>query len=97
MVLLVTFNEKSFFSTLSGFTPYWDFKPTNAIHADSPGAYNSDKFLILGTIDKIHSKCNVMDGSLLNGIRQPMLFCFLLIKPAVYKIFCEPETINYKK
>ena len=31
------FDEKSFFHTLFGFTPYWDYKPTNAIHADAPG------------------------------------------------------------
>ena len=31
------FDEKSFFNTLLGFAPYWDCKPTNAIHADSAG------------------------------------------------------------
>ena len=31
------FDEKSFFDTLLGFTPFWDYKPTNAFHADSPG------------------------------------------------------------
>ena len=29
------FDEKSFFNKLLGFTPYWDYKPTNAIHADN--------------------------------------------------------------
>ena len=33
------FDEKSFFHTIIGFAPYWDYKPTNAIHADSPGVY----------------------------------------------------------
>ena len=37
------FNERSFFTTLLGFTPYWYCKPTNAIHADSPGKNTSDK------------------------------------------------------
>ena len=31
------FGEKSFLNTLLGFTPYWDYKPTNAVHADSLG------------------------------------------------------------
>ena len=31
------FDEKSFFHTILGFTPYWDYKPTYAIHADAPG------------------------------------------------------------
>ena len=30
----LAFNEKSFFNTSLGFTPYWDYNPTNAIHAD---------------------------------------------------------------
>ena len=46
------FNEKSFFSTLLGFTPSWDFKPTNAIHVDSPGVYTGEKKLKLGTTKK---------------------------------------------
>ena len=46
------FDKKSFFHTLLGFTPYWDFKPTNAIHADAPGVYTSDKFILnLNTIN----------------------------------------------
>ena len=35
------FDEKSVFITLLGFTPYWDFKPTNASHVDSPGVFTS--------------------------------------------------------
>ena len=37
------FNEKYFFDPLFGFTSYWDYKPTNAIHVESPGAYNKEK------------------------------------------------------
>ena len=37
--------EKSFFSTLSNFPPYWDYKPTNVIHTDSPSVETSDKHL----------------------------------------------------
>ena len=33
----LTFHEKSFFNTSLVFAPYWDYKPTNAIHAGSPG------------------------------------------------------------
>ena len=92
------FDKKSFFHTLLGFTPYWDYKPANAIHADSPCVYTSDKiFLNLNTIDKIHLKCDCIDGSIQDGLRQPILFSFVLDKPAGYKVFCEPETIHYKK
>ena len=45
-------DEKSIFITLLGFTLCWDYKPTNTIHADSPGAYTNVKILYLGTIKK---------------------------------------------
>ena len=80
-----------------GFTPYSDYKPTNAVHADSLGVYNSEKKLNLSTINKIPLKCDVIDGSVVNGIREPILFSFVLDKPSDYKIFCEPETIHLKK
>ena len=47
---------KSCFNTFFGFTPYWDNKPTKAIHSDSPGVHTTDKILILYTINKIHLK-----------------------------------------
>ena len=92
------FDEKSFFHTFLGFDPYWDYKPTNAIHANSPGVYTNDKIILyLNTIDKIHLKCDAIDGCIQDGLRQPILFSFNLDKPAGYKVFCEPETIHYKK
>ena len=90
------FDEKSFFNTLLGFAPYWEYKLTNAIHAVSPGVYTNDKILNLYTINKIHSKRDVIDESLVNSLRQPKLFNFTIDKPAGYKVFCEPETKHYK-
>ena len=42
-------------------------------------------------------KCDIFDGSVLNGVRQPKLFRFLLDKKPGFKVFCEPETLHYKK
>ena len=42
-------------------------------------------------------KCDCIDGSIQNGVRQAILFTFVLDKPSGYKIFREPETIHYKK
>ena len=90
--------KNRFFHTLLGFTPFWDYKPTNAIHADSPGVYTSDKIILnINTIDEIHLKCDCINGSIQDGVRQPFLFSFVLDKPAGHKVFCEPETIHYKK
>ena len=92
------FDEKSFFRTLLGFEPYWDYKPTNSNHVGIPGVYTSDKIILnLNTIDKIRLKCDCIDGSIQNGVRQPILFSFVSDKPSGYKVFCEPEAIHYKK
>ena len=85
-----------FLYTFLSFTPYWDYKPTNAIHADSSGVYTNNKNLNLNTIIKIHLKCHVIDGSVQDVVRQPILFSFVLNKPPEYKVFCEPETFHYK-
>ena len=92
------FDKKTFIHTLIKFEPYWDYRPTNAIHADSPGVYTSDKIILnLDTINKIHLKCDCIDGSIQDGVRQPILFSFVLDKPSGYKVFYQPETIHYKK
>ena len=41
-------------------------------------------------------KCDVIDGSVVNGLRQPVLYSFVLDKKPGYKVFSEPETIHYK-
>ena len=80
------------------FEPYWDSKPTNAFNADAPGVYTSDKIILHSSIiNKIHLNCDVIDGSIQDGVRQPILFSFVLDKPSGYKVFCQPETIHYKK
>ena len=92
------FDKQSFFHTLSGFSPYWDYKPSTSNHVLIPSVYPSDKSILnLNTIDKIHLKCDCIDGSIQDGVRQPILFSFVLNKPSGYKVFCEPETIHYKK
>ena len=91
------FDEKTFFKTLLRFTPYWDNKHTNAIQVDSPGVYTSEKLINMSTLTKYFSKCDVIDGSVVNGFRQPLLYSFVLDKLPVYKIFCERETIHHWK
>ena len=80
------FDERSFFHILLGFTPYWDYK--------SPGVYTSDKISNLNTINKIHLKCDSIYGSIQDGLRQSILYSFVLDKPSGFKIFSEPETIH---
>ena len=42
-------------------------------------------------------KCDVIDGSVVNGSRQPILYSFVLHQKPGYKVFSEPKTIHYKK
>ena len=88
-IIAIRFDGKSFFSTVLGFTPGWDYK-----HYKN---YTSQNVINLGSTNKIHLKCDCIDGSVLNGIRQPILFSFVLDKLPGYKVFCEPETLHYKK
>ena len=87
-VIAIRFDEKSFFSTVLGFTPGWDYKHYNK--------YTSQKVVNLGSTNKIHLKCDVIDGSVIDGIGQPILYSFVLDKLPGYKVFSEPETIHYK-
>ena len=88
-IMAIRFDEKSFFSTILGFTPGWDFKHYNK--------YISQKIVNLSSTNETHLKCDVIDGSIQDGVRQPVLFSFVLDKPVGCKVFCEPETIHCKK
>ena len=70
-----------------------DYKPTKTNHVDNAGMYTSDKFLNLSTINKVHLKWDDIDGSVVNGLRQPALFSFILNKPG-YKVSSQPEKIH---
>ena len=85
----IRFDERSFFSTFLGFTEGWDYK-----HYIQ---YLSQKIVNLSSTNKIHLKCDAIDGSVVNGVRQPILYSFVLDKPSGNKVFCESETIHYKK
>ena len=78
-----------FFTSVLGFTPGWDYKHYNQ--------YLSQKIVNLSSTNKINLKCDCIDGSVVDGVRQSILYSFVLDKPAGYKVFNQPETIHYKK
>ena len=90
------FDEKSFFIILLGFLQFWVYQFTNAIQVDSPGVYTTDKILNLSTLDTIHLKCDVIDGSVVNGFRQPIRFSFFQISQVVIKCFASLTQISQK-
>ena len=87
--IAIRFDEKSFVSIILGFTPSWDYKHYNK--------YISQKVVNLSSINKIHLKCDFIDGSVQNGLQQPIAFSFVLDKSSRYKVYCEHETTHFKK
>ena len=61
------------------------------------GTHKSEKQVLITTTDKIHLKCDCVDGSIVIGIREQILFSFILSAPPGYKIIKEPNIIFYKK
>ena len=50
----------------------------------------------MSVIKKNHFKFDTTDGSVVNEIREPILYRFAINKPSGYKVFCEPEKNKYK-
>ena len=88
-IIAIKFVEKPFFNTFLGFTAGWDYK-----HYIE---YTSQKIVNLNSTNNKHLNCDVFDGSKVNGLRQPILSSFVLDKPSGYKVFCNPETLNYEQ
>ena len=61
------------------------------------GSYKSDKPINITGIDKIHLKCDCIQSSIVNGIREPNLYSFALDQPTGHKIYKEPKVKLFKK
>ena len=93
------FTNKSFFYTILGFTQSHQ-GPLNDIdgfYQILPGSYKSDKPINITGIDKVHLKCDCIDGSIMNGTREPILYSFSLDQPPGHKIYKEPKVKLFKK
>ena len=53
-----------------------------------------EKNRILSIDKKNPNRCDVIDGSVLNGVRQPIFYIFVLDKPPGSKIYC---LLHYKR
>ena len=93
------FTEKSFFYTILGFTQSrsYPLDDIDGFYQLPAGSYKSDKPINITGIDKVHLKCDCIQGSMVNGIREPILFSFALGAPPGYKIYKEPRVKLYKK
>ena len=93
------FTERSFCYTILGSTQSRSY-PLDDIDSHYQliaGSYKSDKPINITAIDKIHLKCDCIQGSILNGIREPILYSFALSAPPGHKIYKEPRVKLFKK
>ena len=93
------FTEKSFFHTILGFTRSrsYPLDDIDVFYQLIAGSYKSDKPINITGIDKIHLKCDCVQGSIVNGKREPILFNFALSSPPGHKIYKEPRVKLFKK
>ena len=93
------FTKKSFFYTILGFTrshsyPLDDIDGSYQLIA---GSFKGDRPINITGIKKVHPNCNVADGSIVNGVREPILYSFALDQPPGHKIYKEPKVKLFKK
>ena len=72
----IRYTKKSFLYTLLGLTPS-HLSPSGDIDGFIqliPGSYKSEKPINITGIDKNHLKCDCINGSVVNGIREPILY-----------------------
>ena len=93
------FTEKSFFYTILGFTQSrsYPLDDIDGYYQLIAGSYKSDRPINITGIDKIHLKCDCIQGSILNGVREPILYSFALSSPPGHKIYKEPRVKLFKK
>ena len=93
------FTEKSFFYTILGFNRSLSYPldDIDGFYQLIAGFYKSDKPINITGIDKIHLKCDCIQGSIVNGKREPILFSFASYSPPGHKIYKEPRVKLFKR
>ena len=93
------FTKKSFFYTILGFTQSrsYPLDDIDGFYQLIAGLYKSDKPINITGIDKVHLKCDCIQGSIVNCVREPILFSFALSSPPGHKIYKEPRVKLFKK
>ena len=81
------FTEKSFFYTILGFnrSHSYPLDDIDGFYQLIAGSYKSDKPINITGVDKIHLKSDGIQGSIVNGVREPILFSFALSSPPGHK------------
>ena len=93
------FTNKSFFHTILGFTQSHQ-APSNDIegfYQILAGSNKGNRPITITGIDKIHLNGDFINGSIFNGVTEPILYSFALSSPPGHKIYKEPRIKLFKK
>ena len=84
----IRFTKKSFFYVILGFTQAHsgELGDIEGFVQLIPGSYISDRPIKITGIDKIHLKAGCIQGSIVNGVREAILYSFALSSPPGHKI-----------
>ena len=93
------FTNKSFFYTILGFTQSHSYPldDIEGFYQLIAGSYKSERPINITGVDKVHLKCDCIDGSIVNGIREPILYSFAIDQPPGHKIYKEPKVKLFEK
>ena len=93
------FTERSFFYTILGFiqSRSYPLDDIDSHYQIIAGSHKSDRPINISGIDKVYLKCDCIQGSIVNGIREPILFSFALSSRPGHKIYKEPRIKLFKK
>ena len=95
----IRFTKKSFFYTTLKFieSHLGELGDIEEFVQLIPGTYNCDKPINITRVDRVHLKCDCINGSIVIGVREPTLYSFVLIFPPGHVIYKEPRIEQFKK
>ena len=80
----LVFTNKSFFHTILGCprSHSYPLDDMDGFYQLTAGMYKSEKPINITGNDKVHLKADCIQGSIVNGIREPILYSFALSSPS---------------
>ena len=93
------FTGKSFFYTILGFTQSHSYSldDIDGFYQLIAGSYKSERPIDITGVDKVHLKCVCINGSIVNGTRDPIFYSFALDQPPGHKIYKKSRVKLFKK
>ena len=92
------FTNKSFFYTILGFTQSrsYPLDDIDGFYQLIAGLYKSDRPMNITGIDKVQLKCDSINGSIVNGVKKPIFYSFVLSSLPGHKIYKESRVKPFK-